>query len=386
MSKQPPLTSSFYHLSVVMQLIKIIDYINIKYGTWLFYVALSLMLLSFYWIWTNDIPASIRHLGYLLKHVSQFLFALRIALQIHRHPRFVLLCCIIIPILYLPIVFGGEQVLFNSGLAIAASRDSKFRITTRIFLVTYLAILIIAPILWHYGFACDIVKHKYGLVGHSWGFTNPNRYGCFLQVVLFLLLFKSKLSQVRHIAISCIIGAIIIGFITVSTTSVMILLLLPIIYYAVNKYRIKPEWYMFLPVIGIVVSIALAIYYGPSTGETTFESRFSIPYLIFRDHGLSWVGQDCNLVYWKEAFRTGQDAIYLNNMFLSFFLRDGIIPGLIALCFYTFYLYRIAQKSSPLIISFTLCFFLLAFSQEYTLNVMLSFPLFLFYTHEYEDC
>lgn len=367
-----------------MQLIKITDYINIKYGAWLFYAALSLMLFSFYWIWTNDIPSSIRHLGYLLKHISQLLFAVRIALQAHRHPRFVLLCCLILPILYLPIIFGGEQLLFNSGLAIASSRDSKFSTTTKIFLTTYLIILIIAPVLWHFGFACDIVKHKYGLVGHSWGFTNPNRYGCFLLVVLFLLLFKYKLSKVRDIAIICFIAAIIIGFITISTTSVIILLLLPIFYYVVSRYHIKPEWYMILPAIGVVGSIALAIYYGPSIGETTFESRFSIPYLIFCSHGLSWVGQDCDLVYWNEAFRTGQEAIYLNNMFLSFFLRDGIIPGLIALCFYTFYLYRIARKSSPLIISFTLCFFLLAFSQEHTLNVMLCFPLFLFYTNEYE--
>lgn len=351
----------------------------------MFYAALSLMLFSFYWIWANDIPHIIRQIGYQLQHISYALFALRILLQVHRHTRFVLLCCIIIPILFIPSVLGGEKILFQTGLAIAASRDSKFSITTKIFLTTFLIILVTVPILWHFGFACDIVKHKYGMVGHSWGFTNPNRYACFLQVILFLIILKCKLTKLRDIAFICCIGAVIIGVITLSTTTIIILLLLPIIYSIASKYRINPHWYMGLPALGIIVSLALAIYYGPSMGETTFESRFSIPYLVLNNHGISWFGQDCDLVSWSESFQTGKEAIYLNNMFLSFFLRDGIIPGLIAFGFYTFYLYRIAKKSSPLVICIVLCFFLLAFSQEHTLNVMLCFPLFLFFTPETEE-
>ena len=356
-----------------------IETVDKKYGTWVFYVALVLVLTSTSWFWLDDIPSNISLLSKRFLQLGQTLCCVRIALMSWKHPRYVILCAVIISLVFISYLLSHANMLLKTVLLVAASRDADIKVILRIYLVIFLTMLFLGPITLLLDWTADIVKHKYNHVGHSYGFYNPNRYAYLMQMLILLVIHLFHIRRFPWVAIICWVSAVVVGWLTLSTTSIIVLLIFPFVYYWLKHHTIPPLWLALFPLLLTVLSVGLSFYFGPSNGETTFSSRFSIPYLLFERHGLSWLGQDCGIVTWKTAFREGVEPIYINNLYLSLFVKDGVIVALLMLALYGLYLYRMGQLHNPLLLAMALCLALSGLMQLYPLNIMLDFLLMYFF-------
>lgn len=270
-------------------------------------------------------------------------------------------------------------MMLNSALAIAASRDVKMKTTLRIYLIIFLIVLLVIPFTCSMGWTGDIIKHKFGLTGHSWGFLNPNRYAFFLQMLVFLVFLYYRIRKTWVLWVVSYIAAAVIGWVTLSTTSVIALLLFPPLYYCLKQRSYPPVLFASIPLFLTLLSVGLSWYYGPSTGDTTFESRYSIPHLIYEQQGISLFGQDCGFITWRAALKKGVDPFYINNMYLDLIIRHGVITALIVLVFYSHYIYRMGRMNNPQILAMTICLALSGMMQQFPLYIALNFLLLYFF-------
>ena len=364
---------------MVNELKSYIEIVDRKYGTWIFYVALVLMLTSTSWFWFDDIPRDIYVFSKRFLKLGQALCCLRLALLSWKYPRYVILCAAIISLFYFSYLLSHRNMLLKAVMLIAASRDADIKVILRIYLVIFLTMLFLGPMTLLMDWTRDVVKHKYNHVGHSYGFFNPNRYAYLMQMLILLVIIILHIRRTLWVSIICWVAAVVVGWMTLSTTSIVVLLLFPFVYYWLKHHIVPPLWLVLFPCILTVVSIGLSFYFGPSTGETTFESRFSIPYLLYERHGLSWLGQECEIVTWKKAFREGIEPIYINNLYLSLFVINGVIGAFLTLALYGLYLYRMGRLRNPLLLSMALCLAISGLMQLYPLNIMLDFLLLYFF-------
>ena len=364
-----------------MNSLYIIEKLNRKYGAWLFYTALVLFLVSFSWFWISDVPRQILRIRELLVTVSQVLFLLRIGLLSWKYRGFVLLCAVILFLFYLSSHLSHSSIIKNTALVIAASRDEDKKKVLRIYLLAFLLVLMTAPITCAMGWTGDITKHKYELTGHSWGFFNPNRLAYFLQMFVFLGFVYLRIKKTWVVWAISYTAAAVIGWTTLSMTSVAIMLLFPPLYYFLKHHSISPVWFAFIPVFLTLLSLAFSLYFGPSTGDTTFESRFSIPYQIFKQQDISLLGQDCGIISWVDAIKKNIDPYYMNNMFLDLIIRHGVITTLITIAFYSHFLYRMGRINHPQILAMSTCLAFSGLMQLFPLYIALNF-LLLYYFHQ----
>ena len=364
---------------MVDNIIKHIETVDRKYGAWVFYVALVLMLTSTSWFWLDDIPSEIRLISKRFLQLGQTLCCLRIALLSWKYPRYVILCAVIISLVYYSYLLSHANMLVKTVMLVAASRDADIKVILRIYLVIFLTMLFLGPVTLIMDWTADIVKHKYNHVGHSYGFYNPNRYAYLMQMLILLVIYVLHIRRFLWVAIISWVSAVVVGWMTLSATSVIVLMSFPLAYYWLKHHTIPPLWLAILPFLLTVLSVGLAFYFGPSTGDTTFESRFSIPYLLFERYGLSWLGQDCGIVTWRTAFREGIEPIYINNLYLSLFVKNGVIVALLILVLYGLYLYRMGRLRNPLLLAMALCLAISGLMQLYPHNIMLDFLLMYFF-------
>lgn len=362
-----------------MYLVSLIEKIDSKYGAWIFYAALILFLISASWFWPSNIPDSVRFATKRLMFLAQVLCCFRISLLSWKYPKYVLICAVLIVLFYVSAHLSHQKLLLRTVLFVAASRDSDIKVILRIYLVVFLVILFVAPITWMMGWTGDIVKHKFDVVGHSWGFSNPNRFAFFMQMLMLLAILLLKIRRTLYVAIISWAAAAVIGWMTLSMTSVVVLLLFPVFYYCFKHHSLSPKVLVAIPVVLTILSIGLSIYYGPSTGDTTFESRFSIPHLIVEGQGISWLGQDYGSVSWYEAIKKGIEPLYMNNLYLNLIVSDGVIIALITLALYGYYLYRMGRLNNPQILSMAICLAIAGLMQLHPMNMMYDFLLLYFF-------
>ena len=368
---------------MVASFLKQFDKYNDKYGVWVFYLGLFLMIVSRYWYSFNqETPKDVLSLYLVLRHAGKLLIVFRILLFAHRYPIYVLCCIIAIITIWISHCLSGWGVLLSSFIIIAASRDTDIKIILKIFLVSFLIILVIAPTSLIIGWTGDVVKHKINMVGHSWGVSNPNTLAFLLLMLALLILNYWNIKKTKVIWIICWSTALLICIITLSLTSAVILLLIPILYHFLNRYPI-PTWSLILfPWVCLLTSIILSYYYGPSYGETTFESRFSIPALVYQNHGLSLFGQDYGYVSFQKAWRTGVHPLCVDNAFMHLVLCDGLVIALFVFVFLSHYLYKLGNMRHPLLVSSAVGLILSGLMENIALDAMSNF-LLLYYFFQY---
>ena len=233
---------------------------------------------------------------------------------------------------------------------------------------------------WNYGWTNDIVKHRFDLVGHSWGFNNPNTLAFLMMMSTFLVLQYWDVKQTKVIWIACWSTAILIFFCTLSLTAIFIILLIPLFEY-IQKYYRTPTWCLALfPSVCLLTSILLSFYYGPSYGLTTFESRFSIPALVFQNYGLSLFGQEYGFVSIFTAWVTGEQPLCVDNLYMHLFLCNGIIIALFVIIFLSHLLYLIGDRGNPLLVSSAIGVTLYGMMETISIDVIANFML-LYYFH-----
>ncbi len=346
-----------------------------RYGTWLFYTALGLFLLSFSWLWPFNLPFAVTPLTGWLVTIAQALCCLRIALFGWKHPRYVLACAVVILFLQCSSHLSHEKNILYTFMVVAASRGVSIKPLLKIYLVAFIIVLCLVPILYAMGWSSDIVKHKWGMTGHSWGFINPNRLAFLMQMLVFLVLILFRASKTAVVWAVCWTAAALVGWITLSMTSVVVLLITPLLFYGFRHYTCPPMALAAVPLLLTLLSIALAFAYGPSTGSTTFESRFSIPSMVFQSDGLSLMGHEGHFVSSWVAIRKGVEPFYMNNLYLSLVIRNGVLTTILTLTLYGHYLYRMARLRQPLILAMAVSVAVSGLMQMFALYIALNFLL-----------
>lgn len=360
--------------------LKYFDRINDKYGAWLFYLGLFLMIVGRSWFSTNkETPDAYFTLYLWFRHTGRLLLVCRLLLFSHKYPLYVLSCIIAFALIWYSHTLSGFRVLLYSFIIIAASKDTDFKTIQKVFLVAFPIILLVAFASWNLEWTGNIIKHKFNLIGHSRGLSNPNLTAFLLLMVTLLVLQYWDIKQTKVIWITCWSVAILVFILTLGLTSVTVLLLIPVLYYILCHYRI-PSWSLaLLPLICLLASILLSCYYGPSYGETTFESRFSIPALVYQNHGLSLFGQEYGYVNATMSKLTGAHTLCVDNIFLHLVLCDGIVIALLVYGFLGHFLYKIYRSGNPLLISSAIGITLSGMMEEILLDTTVNFMLLYYF-------
>lgn len=360
------------HISFLKQF----DKFNDKYGEWVFYLGLFLMILGFNWFSVNqEMPEGYYYLRIWLFRTSVLLLVVRVLLYFHKYPFLVLCFLVLLPFIAYSYSLSGWNVILCSFIIITASKDADIKIILRIYLSAFLIILLTALITWNIGWTGEVVKHRFGFIGHSYGFSNPNILGCLLQMLTIALLHYWNIKKTSVIWISCWTSAFLIVLLTWCLTSFFVLLLIPIFYSLLKRYPI-PSWSLvLLPWIFLVTSVLLSCYYDPSYGSTSFESRFSIPALVYQNHGLCLWGQDYGFVGLRQSWQTGEHSLCVDNVYMHLVLCDGVIIALFVFFFLNHYLYRVGNTKHPLLISCAIALTLSGMMEGLMLNAIFNFML-----------
>lgn len=361
--------------------LNLLDRINDKYGALLFYIGLFLLIVSRYWFLTNKETPNAYYILYALFHYAgRLLILCRLLLFSHKYPLYVLFCIVIGVFLLYSYSLSGFRTLIYSFIIIAASKDANIKVILNVFLLAFLLVLCMGLVFWNCEWISDLVKHKFDLIGHSWGFMNPNFLAFFMLMATLLVLQYWDIKQTKVIWITCWSVAFLVFKLTLGLTSVIILLLIPIIYYFLKHYSIDTRYLAFLPWFFLLTSIILSCYYGSTYGETTFESRFSIPALVYQKHGLSLFGQEYGYVTFFASFVTGEHPLCVDNLYMHLVLCDGVIIALFVFIFLSHYLYKIGKWGHPLLVSSAIGFTLSGMMENQPIDALLNFML-LYYFH-----
>ena len=362
--------------------LKQFDTYNDKYGVWVFYIGLVLMIVSRSWFCIDEeMPRYYYLLRWYFLCIGQLLLLIRILLFVRKYPLYVFCCIILCGLIWYSRSLSGWRFIFISSIIIAASRDANIKIILRIYLFAFLIISILAPTMLSIGWTGEIVKHKFGLIGHSWGFSNPNLLAFMMMLLTLLCLHYWVIKNTIVIWIICWVMAIFVWMCTLCMTSCFILLLVPILYYYLKYRPIPVQTLALLPWICLLTSIILSCYYNPSLGETTFESRFSIPALVYQNLGLSLFGQELANVNLGTG-QTGTQLICVDNAFMHLVLCDGVIIALLFLIFLSHFLYRVGKMEHPLLVSSVIGITLTGMMENILQDAMINF-LLLYYFHQY---
>lgn len=331
---------------------------NATFGPYLFFLGLTLVIVSAEWwgisggIWKELKP--------LLNKVGIVLLLLRIGLAFPQHPKRSTLECLALGFLGISAHLANDKSLFLLAVAILASEGIVQRTLTRFYQVALGLILGTGLLGFATGIFWQVMKHRHALTGYSLGLNNPNMLALVLVLLVLATLWLQNIRRERTLFLVCIAAAVGIYALTLSLTLCLVLALVPVLYLLVCRLKPHPVLVAPLPWLALLLSLVLALCFGPGQGDITLESRFSIPYLIYNEYGLSWLGQNCHL---KEA------ELALDNLYLRVFLVHGILPGLLLLTFLSALLYRVFQGKDYFLQTLLLCLIPLSFMEVAFLNV-----------------
>ena len=345
---------------------------------WLFYAGLFLYLLSgTVYKPTEVTPLAINKFQCVLGEIGVGLLCLRLLTLLFRYPRYTVAClCLMAALKFCHGMAGaGPLRLHSIVLVVAASRDADTKQVLKIFLAYLVLFLITVPASYFAGWAGNVVTHLGQNQGGSYGFGNPNTLAAFIAIAIFLGLFLSKERRVAVIWAVCWSAAALTYLLTFCLTQALMLAALPVIYLLSRWTTLRPWLLAALPVLCLAVSTVLAGYYGPGYGSSTFESRFSIPALVYEQYGLSPFGQDVGLRGWfKGVF---PNNLALDNGYLYLFLCKGIVIGILAVSFFAHLLFLIGKKGDELLVSVACCIMISGMMEQYPFIINYSFlPLF----------
>lgn len=351
--------------------------LNDRVGPWLFYMGFALLFLTLNYLWvTEDFPRGLNLFCYYASQCGRGILCLRLLLMVVQHPRYVI-GCVTMGIALLFILAPGEDYnLVSLLLVLAASRDSDIRVILRIFLIAFILHLVSALLFYKLGWSADIVRHRWGLTGHSYGTINPGILAqkIMLTVMLALVYFREKRCSV--IGVTSFLGAICVIALSLRLSESIGLLLIPLLYLCFSHYKISSSWLVMLPWGCLLVSVVLAWWYGPGYGATTFDSRFSVPCLIYDRFGVGLFAQDCGLIGYKEAWSNGIEPLAFDNMYLRIFLHDGMMAGTGVMAFLSYLMYHIGKIRNPLLTTVATVFIIEGLMEELPVEVCKNFTLF----------
>ena len=349
--------------------------------TWLFYAGLVLCLLGGQRFNPTDLmPVPIAQIQQVLRRIGMILLGLRLLSLFPAHPRYTFNCLALLFLFLVSHILSGRGtpgVSITFALVVAASRGTDLKLTLKLYLAYLLFFLVCGPATLALGWTAHIYTHLGALRGVSCGLSNPNALAALLAGAATLGLYLSGKRSVPAILGVCLPVAALTFILTLCTTQAVALLLLPPLYFFFRKTGPRAAWLTgALPIVCLAVSVLLSCYYGPGYGSSTFESRFSIPALVYERFGLSPFGQDCGLRDWFSG-QSDIPALALDNTYLSLLLCSGVIPGLVCMALLCACMLLIGKKGDPLLSAIAVCVLCASMMEKLPFNIIYCFlPLF----------
>ena len=341
---------------------------------WLFYAGFVLILLGESILLPTELtPVFLSQIGSILHWLGAGLLLLRIATLLPAYPRYTL-TCICLLVAFRASFFLADPIspkLYVMALVMAASHGSDMKVNLRLFLAYLVLFLLALPAAYLLGWAGNLVKHIGSLQGSSFGFKSPNSLAAFLALAVSVGLYLTKERRWAVVFAVCWSAAALTFLLTLSRSQVLLLLVLPVLHLFLQKFRPKPWLLAALPFACLALSVLLAIHYGPGYGTNTFESRFSIPAMVYEKYGLSPFGQECGLRNWFKGVYPYRLAI--DNGYLAIFLCRGVFIGVAALAVMAHLLYLVGKKGDALLTAMTCCMTVLGMMEGIPFFVKFSF-------------
>lgn len=348
-----------------------------KHEALLFYAALILLLFPSFLIMEDARPDGLARIFKYLKYLGSALCLAKIAITGSEHPRYALTCLSIFLLLFISSRLSLCNDLAYTFLLVAASRDTDYKVTLRVYLCFFALMLLLNPALFMAGLSGNLAKHRLDMTGNSLGFPNPNTLAYVLLMLTMLMACMSEPARSpKRMYALCLTMALVTWVLTLSITCATLLVVFPAVCQFFQKTRKPATWTAAIPVAAVLISVLLATVTEPGYGESTFASRFSIPHLSCKIMGLSWLGHDFGVTLPPSAMHEGfREPLYLDNAFLCVPLRDGIIPAIIYTSFLCCLLYRISKAGKPVLLAAIACTLISGFMENYPASFVLNFTL-----------
>lgn len=248
---------------------------------------------------------------------------------------------------------ANTLLLYPLALITASSMDTDIRISLRVMLACLLVTIVTGPLTLALGWTEPVFTHMGALRGSSFGISNPNILSILAVFAVFLGLYISKeRREIRILAVSWAAAAIVFCS-TLSLTQAFLLLFMPLVYSFAKRERIAPWLLALIPSACLLLSVVLAAHYGPGYGSNSFESRFSIPAMVFGKYGLSPFGQHLGLSTWFRG--DTPHGLVIDNVYLNVFLCSGVVVAVIALALLSWLFYMIGKRGDPLLLAISIC-------------------------------
>lgn len=357
-----------------------IEKIDERYGIWLVYIALIAFFINPIWFHYANFQDWQGYFVWNTERIAAYCCLLRLLLMSRRYPWYVICSLMAIAFVHRGGFFAEDKTLYYFVIMMLASKGADFRKILSIYLGFFTFLILLDIPLYLMGEVTDYGKHRISLVGHSWGFSNPNLLAILISTMVFCVLTLWNKNRTAAVWGICILSALIIGWMTLCMTIIVALVLFPILYQLFIKRRPKAWQIALLPSFGLVISALLALWYGPSAGTNTFNCRFAVSAFIWKDWGISLMGQNC-LVPFTPNGGIDPKSLILDNLFLRLPLLYGFIPALIGYILWSYSLWKIARHGSLPLLTSAVCITLCGFMEVTPLFIILN-PTLLYSPHK----
>lgn len=329
-----------------------------NFGKALFHIGLVLMLLSIrMYEFSGPAPDGL----YMnLWRAAFVILCLRIILFAAEKPRYAAVSLSIIAVSTVLFTISDNKEILTMAALVCSAQGVSRKDFLRTYIITVAVILVTAVPLFSCGIIADVGKHWHGWTGHSLGFSNPNALAMSIMTLTCAILCFKGPKDVLHLAAVTSAVAVLVGVLTLSRSTSILLLSLPLWYLLMMRHKPSPALFAALPVVGLLGSMLLALYFGPVEGDMSLVSRFSIPRLMVADYGLS-------------AFGGTDFPLPLDNHFLASMLKHGWVAGTALLLLYCGFHYKAAKDGTPMLRALTIILFLMSFVEYAPMNIIFNF-------------
>lgn len=279
---------------------------------------------------------------------------------------------IIIVVITLPFIiataFSGNRTLLSTWMFIVAAKNNDL---DEIVHIAYRILLIMIPfviILHFFGFIEDHTMMRGSIQRLSLGFSHPNQLGLriFQLILCNLYVHREKLNMLNYFyEILALLFTIIIPNSQTAYISLIVLFILLLIYeYIRNQNQILIRIYAGGLLIGSILLNVLSIILSfidvnrnllLSRIDKWMSGRFSWGHRVWQIYGTSFWGRRIYVTEEEVGVIGLTSRLYLDNAYLSIFLRYGVLVFLIFSFFYIFLVREmIVQKRYMLVVIFFL--------------------------------
>jgi hypothetical protein len=310
---------------------------------------------------------------------------------------------------FISAILSGDNILFKTTLFVVGAKNINLRKLIKVDMALKIMIVISIVTLSLTGIINNYTEVRDGseVLRYSLGFTHPNILASFVMVLIleWIYLIDRKKKFFEYIVVFLLI--LIVGKITDSRTSSIIMILslflsfilasdniIKKMYLSIKK-RIKREYILEnLPIMiflfCIIISIFVSANYNPNNKfmfylNKLISGRLYLANIFINKYGFSIIGQKVEFISTRMAREQNITAAVLDNAYVNLPLVYGIIPMIIFCIGYIILMKKLAQEKSYNLLICILMFIILGLMERNLMNLHYNFTILFLSTILYSN-